>query len=90
MYRVQVDLMGHPLLAEQETRKGIRRLAMIALADALQWQFRILPHLDKLVQAIEHPMPHPWNEDKFYKAVTGKTVREENELLIASLRSDDR
>ena len=46
--------------------------------------------LDKLVQAIEHPMPHPWDEDKFDKAVTGKTVREENELLIASLRSDDR
>jgi hypothetical protein len=46
--------------------------------------------LHKLVQAIEHPMPHPWDEDKFYRAVTGKTVREENELLIASLRSDDR
>jgi len=42
-------LMEHRLLAQQETRKGIRRLAMIALADALQWQFKILPDLDALI-----------------------------------------
>jgi hypothetical protein len=38
--------------------------------------------LNKLVQAIEHPMPHPWDEDKFDRAVTGKTVRERNEELL--------
>ena len=43
--------------------------------------------LNKLVQAIEHPMPHPWNEDKFDRAVTGKTVRERNEELLRKFTS---
>lgn len=38
--------------------------------------------LNKLVSAIEHPMPHPWDADKFDRAVTGKTVRERNEELL--------
>lgn len=43
--------------------------------------------LNKLVQAVEHPMPHPWDEDKFYKAVTGETVREQNEVLLKKFTS---
>ncbi|MGO9613912.1 MAG: hypothetical protein ACLPX5_12870 [Dissulfurispiraceae bacterium] len=30
--------------------------------------------LNKLAQAIEHPMPHPWDEDKFEKAVIGEIL----------------
>jgi len=45
--------------------------------------------LNKLVQAIEHPMPHPWDEDKFDRAVTGKTIRERNEELLRKYCSVD-
>lgn len=38
--------------------------------------------LNKLIEAIDHPKPHPWDEDLFDKAVTGKTVRELNEELM--------
>ena len=41
--------------------------------------------LDKLGQAIQHPKPHPWDEDKFDKAVTGRTVREQNEEMLRNL-----
>ena len=44
-------LMENELAAAIETRKGIRRLAMIALADALQWQFKILTNIDRLIPA---------------------------------------
>lgn len=43
--------------------------------------------LTKLVQAIEHPRPHPWDEDKFHKAVTGKTIRESNEEFLKGFAS---
>jgi hypothetical protein len=43
--------------------------------------------LNKLIQAIEHPMPHPWDEDKFDRAVTGKTIRERNEELLRRFSS---
>lgn len=43
--------------------------------------------LKKLTQAIERPMPHPWDEDKFDKAVTGKSTRECNEELLKKLNS---
>ena len=42
-------LLENQPAAERETRKGVRRLAMIALADALQWQFKILTNIDRLV-----------------------------------------
>jgi len=36
---------------------------------------------DKLNYAIEHPVPHPSDDDLFHKAVTGSTPREKlNEL----------
>jgi hypothetical protein len=39
--------------------------------------------LNRLVQAIDHPKPHPWIEDKFYRAVTGKTFLDQrNEELL--------
>jgi hypothetical protein len=38
--------------------------------------------INKLVQAIDHPMPHPWYEDKFDRALTGMTNRERNEDLL--------
>jgi hypothetical protein len=41
--------------------------------------------LKKLIQAIKYPVPHPWDEDKFDKAVTGKTVRERNEERIKNM-----
>ncbi len=44
-------LLDNEPAAEVETRKGVRRLAMIALADALQWQFKILPNSERLVLA---------------------------------------
>jgi hypothetical protein len=43
--------------------------------------------LNRLIQAIEHPMPHPWDEDKFDRAVTGKTIRERNEELLRRFSS---
>ena len=37
---------------------------------------------DKLQYAIEHPVPHPWLNDIFQKAVTGSTPKElQDELL---------
>ena len=33
----------------------------------------------KITEAIKNPKPHPWDEDPFDKAVTGKTVRGRNE-----------
>ena len=42
----------------------------------------ILTFHDKLEYAIEHPVPHPWLNDVFHKAVTGSTPQElQNELL---------
>ena len=43
--------------------------------------------LNKLVRAIEHPMPHPWDTDKFDRAVTGKTVRKRNEEVLKNFIS---
>ena len=44
-------LVENELTAEIESRKGIRRLAMISLADALQWQFKVLTNIDRLIPA---------------------------------------
>ncbi len=46
---VSLRLLEDKTAAERELRKGVRRLAMISLEDTLNWQFKILPHLDKLV-----------------------------------------
>ena len=38
--------------------------------------------LEKLTQAIKNPKPHPYDEDLFDRAVTGKTLRKRNEELV--------
>jgi len=38
--------------------------------------------IDKLRDAVKHPMPHPWDGDLLHKAVTGKTPRQQMEELI--------
>jgi ATP-dependent helicase HrpA len=42
-------LYENPATAAYEHRRGVRRLGMIALADALTWQFKILTNIDRLV-----------------------------------------
>jgi len=37
---------------------------------------------EKLSYALEHPKPHPWQHDLFYKAVTGQTPFEEGMELV--------
>lgn len=59
-------LMDHPLLAAAESRRGVRRLAQIALTDALNWQFKILPQLDKLL-ALYKPLG---NKDQLRETFT--------------------
>jgi hypothetical protein len=43
--------------------------------------------LNKLGQALKHPKQHPWDEDKFDRAVTGRTIRERNEELLRGFTS---
>jgi len=38
--------------------------------------------IKKLMEAIKNPKPHPYDEDLFDRAVTGKTLRERNEELV--------
>lgn len=67
---VSLRLLEDRLAAEVELRKGVRRLAMISLEETLNWQFKMLGGLDRLV-ALYRPMG-----DK-------QTLREQFSLALA-------
>ena len=67
---VSLRLLEDQPAAERKLRKGVRRLAMISLEDTLNWQFKILPHLDKLILLYKPLGDKQTLHDQFILALT--------------------
>jgi hypothetical protein len=63
-----LDIVFEVPLEEQEPCEFLIRVETSSM--------EVLAFLEKLRYAIDHPLPHPWENDLFDKAVTGKTFRE--------------
>ena len=71
---VSLRLLESPLAAESETRAGIRRLAILSLADALSWQFKILTNIDQLIPLYKPLGTKELLRDTFNLALTDRLL----------------
>ena len=67
------------MLVEVDLDNGCRAEFLIRLETTME---AIQSLSTKITEAMECPKPHPWDEDLFHKAVTGKTMREQTEELL--------
>ena len=83
-------LMENALAASVESRKGIRRLAMITMADQLQWQFKILTNIERLIPLYKPLGNREQLRETFCVALADRLLFAGNQPIRSKVEFDER